>query len=55
MRCENCGTELELLEVIESGRVYGCNECEYTLTLNKGFAPKIMYDGLPPLDFYFHD
>jgi len=55
MKCESCGTELDLLEVVETGRIYECSECAYTLTLNKGYTPKILYDGPPPLDFYYHD
>ncbi len=55
MKCWQCRTELDLLEVLASGRVFECCECAYTLTLRKGFAPKILYDGPPPLDFYYHD
>ncbi len=55
MKCKHCGMELDLLEVLERGGVWECAECAYTLTLKKGFAPKILYDGPPPLDYYYHD
>ncbi len=55
MKCERCGMELDLVEVLERERVWECGECAYTLTLKKGFSPKILYDGPPPLDYYYHD
>ena len=54
MKCERCGTDLDLLEILDCGRVFECSECAYILTLKEGFAPKFLYDP-PPLDFYFHD
>jgi len=55
MKCEQCGCKLDLVEVVEGGRIFECSECAYSLVLNKGYEPKILYDGPPPLDYYFHD
>ncbi len=55
MNCEHCGIELDLIEVSETGRIYECCECAYTVTLKEGFAPKVCYNGPPPLDYYYHD
>ncbi len=55
MKCQHCSNELDLLEIIEKGRVYECSGCAYTITLRKGFAPKILYSGPPPIDLYCHD
>ena len=55
MKCSLCGAELDLLEIVERGRVFECCECAYILMLQKGHAPRIVYNGPPPLDYYFHD
>jgi DNA-directed RNA polymerase subunit RPC12/RpoP len=55
MKCERCGSELELLDICESGRIFECSECAYTITLLKGRAPQVNYSGPLPLDYYFHD
>jgi len=55
MKCKQCGAELDLVEIVAKGRVFECCECACIIVLKRGCAPKILYDGPPPLDYYFHD
>ena len=55
MKCKQCGAELDLLEIIEDGQAFECSECACIHMLKRGCAPKTLYNGPPPLDYYFHD
>ena len=55
MKCEQCGAELDLLEVVESGQVFECGECACIIMTKRGYAPRVVFNGPPPLDYYFHD
>jgi hypothetical protein len=55
MKCKRCGQELDFLDVCETGGVFECGECAYTLILTGDRDTKVFHSGPQPLDYYFHD